>query len=62
MNADGSPPVDVLLTLQMDVPDAVMIAVVIAIIGLVALILGLVLLRAALGRGRSRGVHEAVRP
>jgi hypothetical protein len=62
MNADGSPPVDVLLTLEMDVPDAVMIAVVIAIIGLVTLIVGLVLLRAALGRGRPRGVHEAEGP
>ena len=60
MNADGSPPVDVLLTLQLDVPDAVMIAVVIAIIGLVTLIMGLVFLRTALGRGRPRGVHEAV--
>lgn len=61
MNADGSPPVDVLLTLQMDVPDAVMFAVVMAIIGLVTLIVGLLLLRAALGRGRPRGSHEAAR-
>ena len=62
MNADGSPPVDVLLTLELDVPDAVTIAVVIATIGLITLIMGLVLLRTALGRGRPRGVHEAVGP
>ncbi|CAB4950760.1 MAG: hypothetical protein F2840_07680 [Actinobacteria bacterium] len=59
MNADGSPPVDVLLTLQLAVPDAVTIAVVLGIVGLVALIIGLLFLRACLGRGRQRGVHEA---
>ena len=60
MNADGSPPVDVLLAVQMKVPDAVTIAVVLAIIALIALVIGLLCLRAALGRGRPRGGHEAV--
>jgi len=62
MNADGASPVDVLLTLELDVPDAVTIAVVIATIGLITLIMGLVLVRIALGRGRPRGIHEAGGP
>jgi hypothetical protein len=59
MNADGSPPVDVLLAVQMKVPDAVTIAVVFAVLSVVALVIGLVFLRSALGRGRKRGSHEA---
>ena len=59
MNADGSPPVDVLLAVQMKVPDAVTIAVVLAVLAVVALVIGLVVLRSALGRGRKRGSHEA---
>lgn len=60
MNADGSPPVDVLLTVQMKVPDAVTIATVLAILAVIALVIGLLCLRSALGRGRPRGNHEAV--
>lgn len=59
MNADGSPPVDVLLAVQMKVPDAVTFAVVLAILAVIALVIGLLFLRSALGRGRKRGSHEA---
>lgn len=61
MNADGSPPVDVLLAVQMKVPDAVTIAVVLVILAVIALVAGLLFLRAAMGRGRKRGSHEAAK-
>lgn len=62
MNADGSPPVDVLLAVQMKVPDAVTFAAVLAILAVIALVIGLLFLRSALGRGRKRGSHEAATP